>query len=537
MLHSIGFTEEDLKKPLVGVAHCWTETMPCNYNHRELAQAVKEGVRAAGGTPMEFNTVSVSDGVSMGTQAMKASLISREVVADSVELMGHGAMFDAMVCIVGCDKTIPGGAMALLRLDLPSLLLYGGSIAPGRFRDVDVTILDVFEAVGKHSAGKMNDADLSEITRVACPGAGACGGQFTANTMAMAMEFFGLAPMQANGIPATNAGKKQAAFEAGKRVMDLWREGLRPSKIINRTSFDNAIAAVTATGGSTNAVLHFLALAREMDIPLDIEDFDKISKKTPIIADLKPGGTYNAVDLFEAGGVRLVAKELVAAGLIDGSRPTVSGKTLAEEGKLAQATAGQKVVSDAQHPFKKTGGLVILKGSLAPEGAVVKMAGHERPEHKGPARVFECEEDAFAAVQARQIKAGDVVVIRHEGPKGGPGMREMLGVTSAIVGQGLGEDVALVTDGRFSGATRGLMVGHVAPEAAAGGPIAAVRDGDIVHIDTVNNKLTLDVPEAEIHKRLASYRAPAPRFDKGVFAKYAALVGSAADGATTRPKL
>lgn len=536
MLHSIGFTEEDLKKPLVGVAHCWTETMPCNYNHRALAEAVKEGVRAAGGTPMEFNTVSVSDGVSMGTQAMKASLVSREVVADSIELMGHGAMFDAIVAIVGCDKTIPGGAMALLRLDLPSLLLYGGSIAPGRYRDVDVTILDVFEAVGKHSAGKINDADLNEITRVACPGAGACGGQFTANTMAMAMEFFGLAPMQANGVPATDVGKKQAAFDAGKRVMDLWREGLRPSKIINRTSFDNAIAAVAATGGSTNAVLHFLALARELDIPLDIDDFDKISKKTPIIADLKPGGTYNAVDLFKAGGVRLVAKELVAAGLIDGSRMTVSGKTLAEEAKLAQATPGQKVVVDAEHAFKKTGGLVILKGSLAPEGAVVKMAGHERPEHKGPARVFECEEDAFAAVQARQIKAGDVVVIRHEGPKGGPGMREMLGVTSAIVGQGLGEEVALVTDGRFSGATRGLMVGHVAPEAAAGGPIAAVRDGDLVHIDTVNNRLNLEVPEAEIKQRLSAYRAPASRFKTGVFAKYAALVGSAADGATTRPK-
>jgi dihydroxy-acid dehydratase len=450
--------------------------------------------------------------------------------------MGHGAMFDAMVVIVGCDKTIPGGAMALLRLDLPSIMLYGGSIAPGRYRDVDITIQQVFEAVGKHGAGKMTESDLSEIANSACPGAGACGGQFTANTMAMGMEFFGLAPMHLNGVPATNAEKRQAAVDVGKRVMELWREDLRPSKIVNRTSFDNAITAVAATGGSTNAVLHFLALAREAGIELNIDDFDRLSKKTPIIADLMPGGQYTAVHMYQAGGTRLVAKELVAAGLIDGSRPTVSGRTLAEEAKLAKPAEGQKVISSADKPFKKTGGLVILKGSLAPEGAVVKMAGHERSLHKGPARVFECEEDAFAAVQAHQIKAGDVVVIRHEGPKGGPGMREMLGVTAAIVGQGLGEDVALVTDGRFSGATRGLMVGHVAPEAAAGGPLAAVRDGDVITIDADNRKLDVDVPAEEMQKRLAAYRAPAARFSKGVFAKYAKLVGSAADGATTIPK-
>jgi dihydroxy-acid dehydratase len=536
MLHSIGFTDEDLKKPLVGIAHCWTETMPCNYNHRDLAKAVKEGVRAAGGTPMEFNTISVSDGVSMGTQAMKASLISREVVADSIELMGHGAMFDAMVAIVGCDKTIPGAAMALLRLDLPSMVLYGGSIAPGHHREVDVTILDVFEAVGKHSAKKITDKELDEITHAACPGAGACGGQFTANTMALAMEFFGLAAMQSGSVPATDPGKSDVAMQVGKRVMDLWREDFRPSKFINRQSFDNAIAAVAATGGSTNAVLHLLALARELDIPLQIDDFDRISKRTPIIASLKPGGKYNAVDLYKAGGPRLVAQSLVAGGYIDGNSPTVSGRTLAQEAQLAQSTAGQDVVVSAENAFKKTGGLVILKGSLAPDGAVVKMAGHERSSHRGPARVFECEEDAFAAVQERKIKAGDVVVIRHEGPKGGPGMREMLGVTSAIVGQGLGEEVALVTDGRFSGATRGLMVGHVAPEAAAGGPIAAAADGDIIHIDTDNNRLDLELPAEEIAKRLNAYKPPTPRFTRGVFAKYSALVGSASDGAITRPK-
>ena len=533
-MHAIGFSDEDLEKPLVGIATCWTETMPCNYGHRELAALVKEGVRGAGGTPMEFNTVSISDGVTMGTQAMKASLVSREVIADSIELMGHGCLFDAMVAIVGCDKTIPGSAMGLLRLDLPSLVFYGGSIAPGRFRDVDVTIQEVFEAVGKHSAGAMSDADLDEIAHVACPGAGACGGQYTANTMAMAMEFFGLAPMGSGSVPATDPRKADVARGVGRLVLDLLKNDIRPSKILDRRAFDNAIASVAATGGSTNAVLHFTALAREIGVELDIDDFDAISKRTPIIADLKPGGRYTAVDLDRAGGCHLVAQRLLEAGLVDGDAPTVSGKTLGEEAKLAKETSGQKVVVSASAPLKETGGLVILKGSLAPEGAVVKMAGHERPKHEGPARVFECEEDAFAAVEAREIKKGDVVVIRHEGPRGGPGMREMLGVTAAIVGQGLGEDVALITDGRFSGATRGLMVGHVAPEAVQGGPIAALRDGDPIVIDTEARKLDVALSADEIASRLAGYTPPAPRFKTGVFAKYAALVSSAAEGAVTK---
>jgi dihydroxy-acid dehydratase len=535
MLYAIGFSEEDLKRPLVGVAHCWTETMPCNFNHRALAERVKEGVRAAGGTPMEFNTISVSDGVSMGTRAMKASLISREVIADSIELMGHGCLFDAVVAIASCDKTIPGSAMALLRLDLPSVLLYGGSIAPGRHKGVDVTVQDVFEAVGKHSSKRIDDAELDAIARTACPGAGACGGQYTANTMALAMEFFGLAAMGTGTVPAEDPDKFDVAFETGKRVMDLLEVDLKPSKFINRTSFDNAIAAVAATGGSTNAVLHFLALARESGIALDIDDFSKISKKTPIIADLKPGGRYVAVDMHAAGGSRVLADRLVDGGIVDGSAMTVSRRTLADEAKLGVETPEQKVMSSVKEPFKKTGGLVILKGSLAPEGSVVKMAGHERSKHRGPARVFECEEDAFAAVEQRKIQAGDVVVIRHEGPRGGPGMREMLGVTAAIVGQGLGEDVALVTDGRFSGATRGLMVGHVAPEAAARGPIAAVRDGDIIVIDTDNDRLDVELSEHELKQRLASYTPPPARFEKGVFAKYVALVSSASDGAVTLP--
>ena len=536
MLHAIGFSEADLKKPLVGVAHCWTETMPCNFNHRDLAEKVKEGIRAAGGTPMEFNTISVSDGVSMGTQAMKASLISREVIADSIELMGVGAMFDAVVAIASCDKTIPGSAMGLMRLNLPSVLLYGGSIMPGKHKGIDITIQDVFEAVGRHSAKKIDDAELAQITRSACPGAGACGGQYTANTMALAMEFFGLAALGSGSVPAVDPDKHDVAVEAGKRVMRLLSEGITPQKLITRTSFDNAIAAVAATGGSTNAVLHFLALARESGIALDIDDFSRISKRTPILADMKPGGKYTAVDFHTAGGSRLLARHLVEAGLVDGSLQTVSGRTIAEEAALAQETPDQKVLVSAETPFKKTGGLVILKGSLAPEGAVVKMAGHERSKHRGPARVFESEEAAFKAVDERKIKKGDVVVIRHEGPRGGPGMREMLGVTAAIVGQGLGEDVALITDGRFSGATRGLMIGHVAPEAALGGPIAAVRDGDIISIDTDADRLDLEVPPAEITARLSSYVPPAPRFRVGVFAKYAALVSSASDGAVTTPK-
>jgi dihydroxy-acid dehydratase len=536
MLHAIGFSDEDLKKPLVGVAHCWTETMPCNFNHRDLAEKVKAGIRAAGGTPMEFNTISVSDGVSMGTQAMKASLISREVIADSIELMGVGAMFDAIVAIASCDKTIPGSAMALLRLNLPSVLLYGGSIAPGKHRGIDVTIQDVFEAVGRHSAKKIDDAELAEITHAACPGAGACGGQYTANTMAVAMEFFGLAAMGSGSVPAVDPDKHDVALEAGQRVMRLLADGATPRRLINRRSFENAIASVAATGGSTNGVLHFLALAREFGVELDIDDFSRISKRTPILADMKPGGKYTAVDFHAAGGSRLLARHMLEAGLIDGDLPTVSGRTLAEEAALAQESPEQQVLVPAQRAFKKTGGLVILKGSLAPEGAVVKMAGHERTKHRGPARVFESEEEAFKAVDQRSIRPGDVLVIRHEGPRGGPGMREMLGVTAAIVGQGLGEEVALITDGRFSGATRGLMIGHVAPEAALGGPIAVVRDGDMINIDTDADRLDLELDPAEITARLSSYVAPAPRFKVGVFAKYAALVSSASDGAITTPK-
>ncbi len=535
MLHAIGFTEEELKRPLVGVAHCWTETMPCNFNHRELAEKVKEGVRAAGGTPMEFNTISVSDGVSMGTQAMKASLISREVIADSIELMGHGCLFDAVVAIAGCDKTIPASAMALLRLNLPSVLLYGGSIQPGKHRGVDVTIQDVFEAVGRHSAKKMGDHELSEITRSACPGAGACGGQYTANTMALAMEFFGLSVMGSGSVPATDPDKHDVAVLAGKRVMKLLEQGVRPRELINRRSFDNAIASVAATGGSTNAVLHFLALARELGVELSIDDFSRISKRTPILADMKPGGKYVAVDFHEAGGSRLLALRMLEAGLIDGDAGTVSGRTLAEEAAFAQEAPEQKVIAEPGKNFKSTGGLVILKGTLAPEGSVVKMAGHERTKHRGPARVFESEEDAFQAVENKSIRPGDVVVIRHEGPRGGPGMREMLGVTAAIVGQGLGEEVALITDGRFSGATRGLMIGHVAPEAVVGGPIAAVRDGDMINIDTEQDRLDLEVDPGEIAERLRSYVPRPARFKVGVFAKYAALVSSASDGAVTTP--
>lgn len=533
MLHAIGFSDADLKRPLVGVATCWTETMPCNYNHRELAEYVKEGVREAGGTPMEFNTISVSDGVSMGTPAMKASLISREVIADSIELMGHGCMFDAMVTITGCDKTTPGAAMALLRLNIPSLMLYGGSIAPGKVHGVDVTVQDVFEAVGKFSAKQIDQKELDEVTHNACPGAGACGGQFTANTMAMAMEFLGLAAMGSGSVAATNPGKPEVAREAGRRIMRVLEADLKPSDLVTRKSIENAIASVAATGGSTNAVLHLLALASEAGIELDIEDFNVVSNRTPLIGDLKPGGRYFAVDYDAAGGSRLVAARLLAKGHLHGGERTVSGVTLEEEAKLAKERPGQDVILTTENPVKATGGLVILKGSLAPDGAVVKICGHERSKHRGPARVFECEEDAFAAVQARRIQSGDVVVIRHEGPRGGPGMREMLGVTAALVGQGLGEDVALVTDGRFSGATRGLMIGHAAPEAVAGGPIAALRDGDIVSIDADENRLDMEVEQSVIAERLREYRPPPPRFKRGVFAKYASHVSSAAKGAIT----
>jgi dihydroxy-acid dehydratase len=535
MLYSIGFTAEDLRRPLVGVSTCWTETMPCNYNHRRLAELVKQGVREAGGTPMEFNTISISDGVSMGTSAMKASLVSREVIADSIELMGYGCLFDAMVGICGCDKTIPGTTMGLIRLDLPSVVLYSGTIAPGRHRDVDVTIQDVYEGIGRYSAGAMSEAELEQLSRTACPGAGACGGQFTANTMALAIEFLGLAAMGSGNVPAEDARREEVARDAGRRVMRLLERRTTPKKLLDRASFENAIAAVAATGGSTNAVLHLLAIAREAGVELDIDDFDRVSRRTPIVADMKPGGSYTAFDLDRAGGSRVVARALVEGKWIDASRPTVSGRTLAEEAALAEETAGQRVVAPASRPFKATGGLVILKGSLAPDGAVVKMAGHERMQHRGPARVFECEEDAFKAVEGRRVRKGDVVVIRHEGPKGGPGMREMLQITAALVGQGLGNDVALVTDGRFSGATRGLMIGHVAPEAVAGGPIAAVRDGDIVMIDAEARKLDVELTAAEIAQRLASYRRPPPQYATGVFAKYAALVSSASEGAVTRP--
>ncbi len=534
MLHAIGFTEADLKKPLVGIATTWTETMPCNFNHRYLAEKVKEGVRAAGGTPMEFNTISVSDGVSMGTEAMKASLVSREVIADSIELMGHGCLFDAMVAIVGCDKTIPGAAMGLLRLDIPSVVLYSGSIAAGKFQGVDVTIMDVYEGIGKRSAGKMSDVELEELTRAACPGAGACGGQFTANTMAMVMEFLGMAAMGSGSIPATDPRKDDIARQAGAMAMKLLSGDVRPRSFVNERSLENAIAAVAATGGSTNAVLHLIAIAWEAGVTLSMDDFDRVSTRTPIVASLKPGGRFTAVDFDRAGGTRLVAQNLVAGGLIDGGAPTVSGRTLAEEAALAQETAGQEVVVPASRPFKPTGGLVILRGSLAPEGAVVKIAGYERSLHRGPARVFDCEEDAFAAVNAKRIVPGDIVVIRQEGPRGGPGMREMLGVTAALVGQGLGSEVALVTDGRFSGATRGLMVGHVAPEAVAGGPIAAVRDGDMITLDIEKRKLDLEIPDAEIKARIAAFQRRPPRYTRGVFAKYAAFVRSASEGAVTR---
>lgn len=534
MLKAIGFTDEDLARPIVGIANTWIETMPCNYHLRQLAAKVKEGVRAAGGTPMEFNTVSISDGVTMGTEGMKASLISREIVADSIELVTRGHMFDALVALVGCDKTIPGGAMALIRLNVPSLLLYGGSIAPGRLGDRDVTVGDVYEAIGAHAAGLMTDEQLKKLEDVACPGAGACGGQFTANTMSTVMEFIGLSPAGFNSVPATDPAKSDVAFRSGKLVMDLLRRGVRPKDFLTRKAFENAIASVAATGGSTNSVLHLLAMAREAGVPLEISDFDVVSKRTPLIGDLKPGGRFMAVDVHKAGGIPIIAKKLIEGGFVDGSQMTVTGRTLGEEASEARETPGQQVVRPVSDPVKKTGGLVILKGNIAPDGAVVKISGHERLYHKGPARVFNREEDAMKAVTTKQIKPGDVVVIRYEGPRGGPGMREMLGVTGAIVGEGMGESVALLTDGRFSGATRGLMVGHVAPEAALGGPIAAVREGDIVVFDIEARKLEMEVPAEEIAKRMAGWAPPPPNYPSGVFGKYARLVSSAAEGAVTR---
>ena len=535
MYKGIGFTDDDLAKPLIAVANTWIETMPCNFHLRRLSAKVKEGIRAAGGTPMEFNTIAISDGETMGTEGMRASLVSREVIADSIELVCRGQLFDAAVCIVGCDKTIPAAAMALARMNLPGLVLYGGTIAPGKYRGKDVTIQDVFEAVGANAAGKMSDADLHDLENVACPGAGACGGQYTANTMSTVMELIGLSPMGFNGIPAMDPRKDEVCFRCGEVVMNLLKKGIRPSDILTRAAFENAIAGVACTGGSTNAVLHLLAIAREMGVPLHIDDFQKVSEHTPLLADLKPAGKYVAADVDAAGGIPVIAKRLLDGKHAKGSAMTVTGRTFAEEANAANETPGQKVIAPLDKPLKITGGLVILKGNLAPSGSVVKMSGHERASHTGPARVFDSEEAAMTAVTSKQIKPGDVVVIRYEGPKGGPGMREMLGVTAAIVGEGLGENVALITDGRFSGATRGLMAGHVAPEAALGGPIAVIHEGDRVTIDTKSRKLEIEISDAEISRRLAGWKAPAPRYASGVFAKYAALVSSASEGAITTP--
>ena len=532
--HAVGFNDDDLAKPLVLIANTWTDAMPCNFGLRALADHVKAGVRAAGGTPMEFNTIAISDGITMGTEGMKASLVSREVIADSFELVARGYGFDAIVALVACDKTIPAAGMALLRLDIPGVVLYGGSIAPGRYRERDLTIGDVFEAIGAHAAGKIDDAELRAIEYAACPGAGACGGQFTANTMATAFEFLGLSPVGSASPGATDPRKDKEGYRAGTLVMELLRAGTTPRQLATRAAFENAIAAATGTGGSTNSVLHLLAMAREAGVPLTLDDFERISERTPIVASLRPGGEFVALDVDRAGGVQLIAKRMLDGNLIDGSTLTPSGRTLREELANVVETPGQHVVATAEHPFKSTGGLKILRGNLAPEGAVTKIAGHEPTHLSGRARVFEREEDAMHAIDARRIVAGDIVVIRYEGPKGGPGMREMLGVTAAIVGQGLGESVALVTDGRFSGATRGLMVGHVAPEAFVGGPIAAVREGDTITIDVARSSLELGVSDDEIAQRMRDWKPPAPRYTSGVFAKYAALVSSAAEGAITR---
>jgi dihydroxy-acid dehydratase len=533
MLKAVGFTDDDLAKPLVGVATTWIETMPCNLNQRVLAKHVKDGIRAAGGTPIEFNTISISDGVSMGTTGMRASLISRDLIADSIELVADGHLLDGLACIVGCDKTIPAAVMALARLDVPGLVLYNGSIMPGRFHGRDVTIQDVFEAVGARAAGKMTDDEVHALEDVACPGAGACGGQFTANTMALVIDFLGISPRGLSGIPATHEAKSEAARAAGELTMKLVREDVRPRQILTREAFENAIAAVAGSGGSTNGVLHLLAIAHEAGVPLEIDDFDTIAGRTPIVADLKPGGRYVAVDMYEAGGVGLVARELVGAGVAHEDARGVDGLTLGEVGDEVEERPGQDVVVSWREPLKPTGGLAILRGSLSPDGSVVKLAGHERLYHRGPARVFDSEEECFAAVKARSIQPGDVVVIRYEGPAGGPGMREMLHVTAALVGEGLGEEIALITDGRFSGATHGLMVGHIAPEAFRGGPLAAVRDGDSIVLDVENRRLDLDIPAEELERRLEEWTPPEPRYTRGVFAKYAERVGSASQGATT----
>jgi dihydroxy-acid dehydratase len=532
-MKGIGFDDDALSRPTIGIANTWTEAMPCNFHLRGLAEHIKEGVRAAGGTPMEFNTVAVSDGITMGTQGMKTSLVSREVIADSIELMARGYQFDAVVALGACDKTLPGCVMALARLDIPSLLLYGGSIAPGRWHGHDVTIVDVFEAIGAHAAGEMSDEDLRELEGVASPGAGACGGQFTANTMACAFEALGISPGGSAMVPAEDGEKGTVAERIGELVMKVLADDLRPSRVITRDSLENAIACVCASGGSTNGVLHLIAVAREAGIELSIDDFERISRNTPLFADLKPGGRFVATDLYRAGGVPLILNRLAEAGILHGDAITVSGRTIGEEAEAAIEAEGQEVVRPIEDPLKPEGSLAILRGNLAPEGAVVKIAGTERKKQVGPARVFESEEECFRAVKDQQIRPGDIVVIRNEGPAGGPGMREMLQVTAAIVGEGLGEEVALLTDGRFSGATRGLMAGHVAPEAVKGGPIAAVREGDEISFDVDARRLDVALSDQEIAERVAEYRAPEPAYRRGVMAKYAATVSSASQGAIT----
>ena len=535
MLKAVGFTDDDLAKPLVGVATEWIETMPCNLNQRELAQHVKKGIRAAGGTPIEFNTVSVSDGVSMGTTGMRCSLVSRELIADSIELVARGHLFDGLVCLVGCDKTMPGAMMALARLDIPGLCLYNGTIAPGKLDGRDVTIQDVYEQIGACAVGKITPAELHRLESVACPGAGACGGQFTANTMSTILEFIGLSPGGLNAIPALHPAKENAAVQAGRIVMDLVRKDLRPSQILTRRAFENAIASVAAMGGSTNGVLHLLALARELGVPLEIDEFDEILERTPVIADMKPWGRFVATDVYEAGGLSLVTRELLRKGLVDGDAMTVDGRTIAELAESVRETPGQQVVATIEKPVKPRGGRAILHGNLAPEGCVIKLAGHGRMHHEGPAKVYDSEPDCFAAVKAGEVEPGDVVVIRYEGPVGAPGMPEMLQITAAIVGEGLSDSVALVTDGRFSGATYGFMVGHVCPEAYTGGPIAALRTGDRVTIDVDSRRIDMDVPDAEIEARLRDWAPPPPRVTAGVLAKYASLVQPASEGAITRP--
>ena len=532
-LHAIGLTNADIDKPFVGVSNVWTETMPCNFGLRDLAVPLKAGIRAAGANPMEFNTIAISDGITMGTEGMKTSLVSREVIADSIELVGRGHMFDAMCGLCACDKTIPATAIALARLDRPGVLLYGGSIMAGLFRGRQVAVGDVYEAIGAAAAGKISDSDLAALEAVACPGAGACGGQYTANTMSMAMEVIGLSPVGFNSIPATDPNKLRVAESMGRVVMNALEEDLRPSRILTRRAFDNAIAAVAASGGSTNAVLHLLALAREVGVDLAIDDIDRISRRTPLLCDLKPGGRFAAVELHRAGGIALLTRRLIDGGFIDGDALTVTGHSLGEECESVTETAGQEVVAPLSRPLRFEGGLVVLRGNLAPDGAVVKITQHTPTTHRGPARVFNREEDAFAAVYAGRIKPGDTVVIRYEGPKGGPGMREMLQVTAAIVGEGLGDSVAMVTDGRFSGATQGLMVGHVAPEAAVGGPLAALEDGDIIEIDVDTRKLAVE--GVDVEARLKSWSPPEPHYRTGVLARYALLVGSASEGAMLNP--